>query len=153
MEEADAERAIRGLVVELRQARDTLEEAQRSVVGLKKLIDGYVELFPLLESVVVEEGGIEDDDGHPRGMDAALQVLGTNTGNWLSVLAVVQRMEGLGWLPTSTNPANAIRTALERLVSAELVEKGKTASGTVVYRKPVPPSSPGGYDDFGEEPF
>ena len=152
MQEAEAEQAIRGLVQELRQARDTLEQAQRSVVGLRKLIDGYVELFPLLESVVVEEGGLEDDDGHPRGMDAAFQVLGGQTGTYMSVHGIVQQMERLGWMPNSSNPANAVRTALERLHASELIEKAKTTAGTVVYRKPVPPSA-GGYDDFGEEPF
>ena len=156
MEEAQAEAAVRQLVGELRDARETLESAQRSVVGIRKLIDGYVELFPLLEEVVAKEGGLEDDDGHPRGMDAAFEVLRLLPGKWQTVGRVAEALESRGWGPNSSNPANAVRTALERLYSNSRIEKAKSTTGQVIYRWPdtaKPVSAGGGYDDFADEPF
>jgi hypothetical protein len=150
MNEIEAGETVRELVRELREARETLEDAQRRVVGLRKLIEGYIELYPLLDAILAEEGADEDDSERPRGMDAVAQALTTRPDEWMSVMDTVELLNRLGWLPRSSNPPNAVRTALERLVEQdpERYEKSKTDSGGVRYRLDT-----SAYGEWGKEPF
>ena len=47
---------------------------------------------------------------------------------------MVTQLTQPGWLPDSDNPAPAVRTALERLVAAGEVTKGRDDTGTVTFR-------------------
>ncbi len=157
MEEEEAEQSVRQLVIELREARETREDADRRIAGLRKLVEGYLELFPLLDSLITS-GDLEDEDDEfgkpirPRGMDAALTVLKDFANKWYPVSAVVALLDQRGWMPRSSNPRNAVRAALERLVETGAIQKGKaTGDGTVIYR--FLNQTPAPEDEFGEEPF
>lgn len=163
MDEAEAKVAAVQLLAELRGAMVTREDSDRLITGLRKLVEGYIELYPVLETLV-EPGDFDDDDdfggpSRPRGMDAALAVLRANPGKWYPVSSVVELLESRGWSPRSSNPRNAVRAALERLVENKQVERNKDRnSGAVIYRVPpvVPPKAPparGGEYGFDEEPF
>ena len=79
---------------------------------------------------------------------------------WFTVMQMVEALDERNWLPDSQNPPNAVRAALERLVTANdsHVEKGKYNNGTVIYRyhdEAIQAHSPkpvSGYG-FDEEPF
>ena len=158
MDEAEAQAAVEKLVAELREARIARDDALRRIAGLRKLVEGYLELYPLLDDMV-EPGDLDDEDDNvrvtrPRGADAALSVLTERRGEWYQVPVIVDFLDNEGWMPRSSNPRNAVRTALERLVENGAVEKGNAAgSGAVIYRVPPPDTDPANYDPFGEEPF
>lgn len=144
---------VRELLDELREAQETREDAERRIVGLRKLIEGYIELYPLTESLV-RDGDLEEDEfaegDRPRGMEAAHRVLLEHAGNWYTVQAILDLLDRRGWAPHSSNPKNAVRAALERLVEGGVIEKSRgERTGNVVYSSPAPPA-----DEFGdEEPF
>ena len=129
------------------------------MVGLTKIINGYVEMFPELARLVDRDAlsAPLDHDETPRGAEAVRIILQDQPNvPWL-VSELVNALDSRGWLPESTNPANAVRTALERLVAAPEsdVVKG-TRSGKVIYsyepdRITDPPPYYRGNDD--EEPF
>jgi hypothetical protein len=165
MELVDAETQVRVLGAQLHEAAATMDRAQRTVTGIGKILDGYIEMFPQLQSVVDEAtAGITlptteaGDDGRPRGAEAVRLILQESPSAWFRVSQLVGLLRDRGWLPESENPANAVRTALERLVADpddSDVVRGKFKSGAVGYmydpdRDRTPPA--GGYG-FDEEPF
>lgn len=146
--------AAKGLVVELltqlEDSRQAVERSQRQAVGIRKMIDGLVEMFPALEDLLPEDLD-DEEDPRPRGAEAVRRILADRKGNWFAVPAIVDILDRNNWMPESSNPANAVRTALERLVEREVIEKGRSTEGVVIYRHPQPPPPRvGGYD---EEPF
>lgn len=52
MTEDEARENVKGLLVDLAEARKTAEEARRRESGIRHLIDGTVTLFPSLASLV-----------------------------------------------------------------------------------------------------
>lgn len=137
------------LLGEVDEARKAMEGAQRREAAARKIIDGLIELFPSAEDWLPED--FEDDGApRPRGAEAVRRVLvEMGEGRWCTVPAIVGMLDARDWLPKSSNPANAVRSALERLVEDGRIEKSKTTdSGTVVYRFPERK----GYEE-GEEPF
>jgi hypothetical protein len=159
VDETEAEQAVRKLVDELHEARDAKDDAERRIAGLRKLIAGYIELFPLLESIPGE--GDLDEPGEyggdtrprPRGMDAALRVLSDRAGNWYRVPVIVEMLDNAGWMPRSSNPRNAVRAALERLVENGAIERANAAAdNAVIYSVPAPDDDEE-TDEWGEPPF
>lgn len=148
LDEENAMAAVILLVDQLDKARAEAERSQRRVAGLRKMIDALVEMFPAAEDVLPEALD-DDEEPRPRGAEAIRRVLAEREGHWYTVAGVVDALEKRDWLPNSSNPANAVRTALERLVEAKVLRKGRSAQGSVVYSysKPAPDY------DYGEEPF
>lgn len=134
--DVDAARAtVEQLVEEWSRQRLRAEDADRKAKALSTIIRGYVEMYPELEapSQVTTEASAADDP--PRGVEAVRQILHEHAGEKLYVSEIVAEMKERGWLPDSDNPANAIRTALERLVSTagSDVRKTRYTDGKVTY--------------------
>lgn len=140
----EAEEQIRTLLNQHTKASLDVEVYQRKVAAIRKMIEAVVELYPEHEDLLPEDldGG---DHPRPRGAEAVRRVLEGQAGKYYPVSAIVALLGQQGWVPESANPANAVRTAAERLVDREVIEKAKAADGTVLYRFP-------GYDP-AEEPF
>jgi hypothetical protein len=159
MEVEEAELLICRLVGELREQRLLAEKASRQAAALNKIIAGYLEMFPALGSLVDDDALLHleyTDDDAPKGAEAVRIILQESPDQWFYVSRLVQELRERGWLPDSDNPANAVRTALERLIntSDSDVKKGRDSNNRVVYSyRPddAPPLPPAGYDD--EEPF
>ncbi|MBV9920250.1 MAG: hypothetical protein JOY78_05250 [Pseudonocardia sp.] len=142
--------AVLELLVQLEEAQQLHEAAGRRVGGIRKMIEAVVEVFPVAEDVLPEDFD-GDEEPRPRGAEAVRRVLQDNEGKWYGVPAVVNMLERRDWMPRSSNPANAVRSALQRLYDAGTVEKGKSAAGGgVIYMFPA--TGGGGYND-DEEPF
>jgi hypothetical protein len=146
LSDLDEERAtelVTQLLGQLLEARETVEQFERRAAGIRRMISGLVEMFPALEDLLPEDIDPEDEP-RPRGTDAVRRVLSDDAGKWYGVTGVVHLLEQRGWVPESSNPSNAVRTALERAVEAGYVKKGRSTEGGVIY-------SVNPYDD--EEPF
>lgn len=140
-----ARETVEQLLIQLDHTRRAVELQQRRAAGIRKLIDGLVEMVPALEDLLPEDLD-DDEEPRPRGAEAVRRILVDKAGVWCAVAGVVDMLDRKGWTPQSTNPANAVRTALERLVEAKTIEKSRSTEGAVIYRHP----KSGGYD---EEPF
>lgn len=165
MEEAEAESLVRQHVAELVAREYTAERAAREAIALRKIIAGYVEMFPQLQSVV--DGDVNlfiasgDPNETPKGAEAVRLILQDSPNAWFLVSELVDALRDRGWLPDSDNPANAVRAALERLIGTpdSDVKKGRSTADKVVYSyrpddAPPPPrpifNNPPAYE---EEPF
>jgi hypothetical protein len=132
---------VRQLLEQLRDARTAVEESKRRAIGIRKVIDGLVEMFPAAEDVLPDDF----DDGkppRPRGAEAVLRVIAEKPGSWYTVTAVVRMLHERGWMPESANPGNAVRSALERLVETNMALKGRSTEGVVIYTS-TPPEDEG----------
>ena len=88
---------------------------------------------------LVEWGG---KDEAPKGSEAVLKVLQVNENRYFSVADMVKALSDRGWQPDSDDPANVVRTALERLHKANTPGIKKIRrEGAVLYRynEPEPP--------------
>ena len=130
---------LTALVEQLVAARDAVTTAQRRVAAISKMIEAHVELYPALEDLLPQD--FDAEEPRPRGAEAVFEVL---PREWRTVPGVLALLENRGWAPVSVNPANAVRTALERLVAAKRIEKARSTQNEVIYRKP---------DIDDEEPF
>jgi hypothetical protein len=168
----DAEEQIKTLGAQLKEAAKTADEANRTVAGITKILQGYAEMFPeLAEDIDEITAGIttsgEDGNLRPRGGEAVRLILQESPGEWFRVSELLPLLRNRGWLPESENPANAVRTALERLVAnpnESDVYRGKYTTGpklgAVVYKydpdrdrnEDNSEETEGGYG-FDEEPF
>jgi hypothetical protein len=138
----EARTEVDAMLVQLTEARNAVAASERRVAYVRKSIEALIELHPELEDLLPEE--LDSEGPRPRGAEAVFEVL---ESDWETVPSVVNLLERRGWAPVSSNPANAVRTALERLVAAKRIEKGRTDRKEVVYRK-----KKDGYD-YDEEPF
>lgn len=141
--EAEAGDLVRRLLSQLGAANEEVEAARRKAAAIRKMIEAVVEMFPDLEDDLPED--LDDDHPRPRGAEAVRRVLEQNRGTYYTTKAIVALLGQQGWMPQSSNPSNAVRTAAERLVERGVVEKDRAADGAVVYRV-------SGYDP-AEEPF
>lgn len=144
------------LVGQLGESREEVDRAQRRAVGIRKMIDALVEMFPAVEDVLPDD--LDPDEVRPRGAEAVYRVLADRMGKWWRVESIVEFLEEEEWLPDSANPAKAVRSALERGVTAGDLEKGRSKDGgLVIYRVPPPkpptPPKAGPGGGFDEEPF
>ncbi len=146
LNEKQAEELGRELLAQLLDTRNAVERLQRREVGIRKVLDGVIEMFPAVEDLLPEDLD-DDNEPRPRGAEAVRRVLAGDPDTWYTVTAVVGALRMREWLPNSSNPSNAVRTALERLVDSKKVRKDRTDKGLVVYRHLEGPT----YDD--EEPF
>lgn len=145
LDENVAEQLAVQLLTQFEDARQEMDRQERRAAGIRKMIDGLIELFPAVEDLLPED--FEDDrEPRPRGAEAVRRVLEEHKGSWFLVGAIVQMLAQRDWLPNSTKPANAVRTALERLVESATIEKSRTDGGAVIYMFPNPPA-------YDEEPF
>lgn len=150
---------VERLSKELIDQRRIADTANRAAAGLTTILRGYGQMFPELETVLDAAGVSADepvageDDGTPRGAEAVRRILHATPTRWWLVSELVAALNERGWLPASDNPANAIRTAVERLVntSDSDVLKGRK-DGKVAYAY-MPDQAAPGYDFSGEEPF
>ena len=83
-----AEELVIQLVVELTQARVAVDEHQRRAIGIRKMIDGLVEMFPATEDLLPEDLD-DDEEPRPRGAEAVRRVLVDRPTDWLTVPMVV----------------------------------------------------------------
>ena len=167
MEVQRAREDVLRLVGELREFRYVASAATRNAAAVSKIISGYVEMFPEL-GALVEADDLADQEGtdenSPKGAEAVRLILHEEPNHWFYVSDLVENLRNRGWLPDSDNPANAVRTALERLINTpdSDVKKGRKASKVVYSYRPddfprLPqtgpplPTPPPSYDD--EEPF
>lgn len=132
------------LLVQLEEAKVEVERAQRRATGLRKVLDGLMEMFPAIEDMLPEDLDGEEDF-RPRGAVAVNRVLEAAPTLWFSVDAVLRELQNRRWEPESSHPSNAVRSALERLVEGEIIEKSRSKEGVVVYKVKTP--------NFDEEPF
>ncbi|MCA1702848.1 MAG: hypothetical protein LC808_06080 [Actinobacteria bacterium] len=154
MERHEAERILASLRVELDTTEATVRSATQRAGALRKLIEGYVELFPdLATDSTVSPASVEAEssvgqptlvqrDPRPRGQEAIRQVMQKAVGKWWTVSSLVRELEQRGWLPDSEIPASAVRTAVERLVSTDPnvhKDKGRTGAVTYSFRPFAPP--------------
>ncbi len=141
MDEPIVRQIVGDLRSELADAKADRLEADRRVRALTKLIEGYVDLFPSVakptDAPAIVGGGdieIDEDKDRPRGQEAVRQVMEGSPGKWWTVGAMVWELDHRGWLPDSGTPANAVRTAMDRVVVSEAaVKKDRGKSGAVVY--------------------
>jgi hypothetical protein len=173
MEETEARATVEHVIEEIAKSLALADVATKRAAGLKKLLTAYVEMFPALAPMAADALGYEpraEGDEAPKGAEAVRLVMHERPGyRWL-VSELVDELRGQGWLPTSDNPANAVRTALERLAAvpeSSDVYKSRinTRSGTkVVYcydpdrapsERPAPAlvMEPPGEYRYEEEPF
>lgn len=138
------------LLAEMETAEHVVDEAERRVQGIKKWIYGLVEMFPAVEDLLPPDFDTTDDP-RPRGASAVLRVLMDNTGRWYSVPAIVDMLDRRDWLPNSSKPANAVRTALERLVERGDIQKSRSIENAVIYRWGEEEDEPRDYGNA--EPF
>lgn len=157
MKVEDARLVVQQLAAELVGLRATAATATRHAAAVSKIISGYVEMFPELGPLVDEEALSDSerttDEDAPKGAEAVRVILQEQPDQWFYVSGLVAALRERDWLPDSDNPANAIRTALERLLNTpdSDVKKGRDSKNRVIYSyrpdDPPPPS----YED--EEPF
>lgn len=141
------------LLEQLTEARLIIENGQRRAAGIVKMAEGLVELFPSLEDLLPEDLNA-DEPPRPRGAAAVLRTLISDAeGQWLTVGEVVGLLNRRDWLPQSSNPNNAVRTALERLVESKKIEKARSQGDNAVIYRFQPPKGDANYDQYGEEPF
>jgi len=156
MELQEAEAQLRSAATQLEIEQRRAEEATRRVSGLRKVMAGYLEMFPELERLVEDWlSGISPlDESRPRGAEAVRVILQETPNEWHPVSELVATLRDRGWLPDSENPANAVRTALQRLVASEEsdIVKGKRPSGQVVYQYDPDRERPS-ERTYDEEPF
>lgn len=164
MDEVEARELLRQQLAEFKAAQGMLTTARATMESSRLIIAGICKRYPNLEtgvSMAELQADPWESGEKPRGSEAVLATLQVNENQWFTVAQMVQALDDRGWLPESENPANAVRTALERLVTAKdtHVEKGRRKHDqTVVYRftemvddpweKPLPG---GGFDE--EPPF
>lgn len=178
MEVEEARKQVHRFSREWLELRQVATLAMRQASGLQTIISGYLEMFPELADTDDREvcmvtaairartigGGpadpIEDDDNAPKGAEAVRVILQANPNAPFYVSELVEKLRQRGWLPDSDNPANAVRTALERMISSSESDVYKERmGGKVVYiydpdRDPTPPPAltyGSGHED--EEPF
>jgi len=147
----EARQLLRRCQEDRQRAKEAVQAAQATIESSQLIIQGILKGFPELADDEKEWGDLwEPEHERPRGAEAVLSILQVDENKWFSVMQMVQSLTERNWLPDSENPPNAVRAALERLVAADgnSVEKGRTKTGTVVYRyhEEEPPS-------FDEEPF
>jgi hypothetical protein len=162
MDLEEAEAAVRDLSRELAEQMAALEASSRKVTGIAKILRAYADMFPELAERVNDAvaGRPLPEDDSPRGAEAVRIVLQDSPKSSWYVSRMVTELRDRGWLPDSENPANAVRAALDRLVSSPEsdVYKIRYRDKTVAYMydpdydreaadDPVPPA----YED--EEPF
>ncbi len=139
LDEKRATELVAELLDTLLEARDAVEQSQRRAAGVRRMISGLLEMFPALEDMLPEDIDPEEE-ARPRGTAAVRRVLDDQPGDWFAVAGVVELLLRRGWLPESSNPANAVRTALERAVEAGLVKKARATRGGVIYSSVEEPS-------------
>jgi hypothetical protein len=157
MEVHEAKKIIQQLVVELEVLRSAAATATRKAVAVSKIIGGYIEMFPELGPLLDQETLFDPerttDEDAPKGAEAVRLILQDAPDQWFYVSNLVAALREREWLPHSDNPANAVRTALERLINTpdSDVKKGRDSNNKVIYSYRPDDAPPRSYPD--EEPF
>ena len=163
MDVDEAKKEVVRLINEWEVQQESAQEATRRAAGLQKIVAGYMEMFPELEEYVgaivkslTESQAAPSEQGQPKGAEAVWRILQGLPGELVLVSELVEMLKGRGWLPESDNPANAVRTALERLYanSEETdVVKGTRGNNVAYGYFPDREAPPRGGYEYGEEPF
>jgi hypothetical protein len=126
MERTEAVRILNAL-------RAELVETERRGAALRKLVDGYVELFPDLADPI-HANAVAESETRPKGREAVRLVLMESPGQWFTLPYMLDELQRRGWLPESNEPGNAVRAALTRLVTDPDFQKQREhKSGAVVF--------------------
>ena len=170
MEKSQARELLRNAQIDRQDARESQKVAQATIEVVAVDDSGVLKRFPELAEEEKEwedqwELKVAESTQRPlRGAEAVLSVLQVEEDRWFSVVDMVESLEEQGLLPESTNPPNAVRAALERLVAVDdgHVVKGRPfRNQNVMYRYheaekaiTTAPSVPvdSGYG-YSEEPF
>lgn len=112
------------------EADEAVRQAVRRRDGLQLVARGLRRAFSELEEIEY------DTDGRPRGAEAVRRILDESPESGQEVSGIVAALRDRGWLPRSDNPSNAVRAALERLISSDPDNFGKvrpTDGNAVIY--------------------
>ena len=158
MDSAEAQFLLERSLAERQQAQIAISTATATIESTELIIQGILRRFPDLSSMVkdLETFGT---DGRPserlRGSPAVLSILQVNENHWMTIAEMVNALDRQGLLPETSNPPNAVRAAVERLVISEgsNVWKDRDNSGTVIYRYCEPERRSAGEYQYEEEPF
>lgn len=166
------EREVRVLVAQLltdrERCREVADDALRRAAGIEAVISGYLQMYPGLADefeLPFDVGEMSPREGEaPRGAAAVRIILQESPRKRWVVSELVDELRRRSWLPKSDNPANAVRAALERLLTKADSDVFKTPDKDerVVYYvydpdrdpelfNPLPDDPPAGWDD--EDPF
>ena len=122
---------------ERREAVEQIKTAQATVDSCRLIMQGILRRFPQLnsDSLGADDGDWVLEDSRPTGAAAVYKVLLDNDKQGYSVARMVNELQNRNWLPNSANPANAVRTALERVRADPKwgVLKDVNPEGTVIY--------------------
>lgn len=133
MERTEAERTLATL-------RDEVTATERRLGALRKLVEGYLELFPdLADSAAASAAAAAESqpDGRPKGQEAIRRVLMESPGKWFTVPYMLEELRRRDWLPDTDEPGNAIRASLTRVVADPVFQKSrgaKTGAVTFAYK-------------------
>jgi len=135
----EAEPHFRSLLGEYREVDQQYFTIMRRREVLKKMLDGYIELFPELKQLTrsnSDESPPSATVDRPRGQEAVRRVLVESADHWWTIGEMVAELKRRDWLPDSDNPASAVRTAMERLAGSDQgVRKGVSKSdGYIAFR-------------------
>ncbi|MEY2588816.1 MAG: hypothetical protein QOJ67_800 [Acidimicrobiaceae bacterium] len=141
MDVDEAELLVKKHVADLISARLTAQTATKRATALEKVVAGYVELFPELKPLATEAQvelflRLDQDDDHtPKGAEAVRRLMQERPNFWWYISELVTALRERDWLPESDNPANAVRTACERLLNSDDsdLHKGRSYAGKVAY--------------------
>lgn len=117
-----ARQQIEGLLPRLEMAKAQAAEAERKIAGIREIIRGVLIMYPELAEEVPDDPYLTEQQMAPKGADAIRLIL-REVGGQFTVSMMVDDLRSRHWLPASDNPANPVRTALERLVVAGEVHK------------------------------
>lgn len=119
-----ARQQIGELLPKLALARRIVEDAERHISGIRQILQGFVIVHPDLADEIPAELLLTGPAvSNPVGGEAIRLVMRTSLGGAFTVSAMVDELRNRGLLPKSDNPANAVRTALQRLVDRGEVHK------------------------------
>lgn len=159
MDVGEGRQLLSNWTTELQAQRRRQAESARKISAIEKIVAGLLEMFPdLAGEFDFEPGSSSEAGGVPKGAEAVRIILQEHPNDWFYVSELVDKLRLRGWLPESDNPANAVRAALERLLTADDsdVQKRRDHSDKVVYSyRPddaPDPGPPAGYS-YDEEPF
>lgn len=139
-EQACAE--VENLLAQWEAAKAERTALDRRCEGIRGMIAAFAVMYPAVESLVGSHSSwLLQSENRPRGAESIRLVLMENPGVGLTVGELLRSLQQRGWLPESDSPANAVRTACERLVAnGEPFGKRRDRDGAVVYlyRPPEP---------------
>jgi hypothetical protein len=102
---------------EINEGQRVAAEALTRAEGALKAREGILAMFPKLLSP--PDGADDPADDRPRGQDAVRRIMEDAPGKWWTVTGLLAELHAREWMPESDSPANAVRVAVERVVTGD----------------------------------